>query len=180
MILAASFFENVGGVKTLILLLLIALIAWYLHRLSAKEKTDTAEVLTKEKLDALPDETLVNEVIRAMLADCDQKRPDPYRMTAVWSNAQVNVYSVWAVTKEAEADGLAAVTATPTAPFLPLAADGFAQIGAAACAAAVTAQQETPGTADEAFAAAAAAEQPLTRCVAYIRDNAEAFVKVLE
>jgi hypothetical protein len=83
----------------------------------------------------------------------------------------VNVYSVWATVKELELTVFSTLEGTPAGQLLPLSMEGFNQIGAPACAAAVEAAD------DDAFAAAVAAEQPLTLCVAYIRDNAEAFVE---
>ncbi len=183
--LPLSLFADVGGVKTLILIALAIVIAIYLRTLSRREKKPAADApLTAERLTNTPDDRLVNTVVRAMLADCDRSRPDPYRQTALWANAQVNVYSVWVIVKEQGASGFATLVASPAAPFLPLAADGFGQIGAPQCEAALrdflakeTPDADTCAAADQAFAAAVSAEQPLTLCVPYIRDNAEAFVK---
>ena len=173
--------ETMGGVKTLILLVLAGLIAWYLHHLSKKEKREVASLkLTEEKLSDTPDEELVNTVIRDLLDSCEQARqysrlpwsaPDMYRMVANWSNPQVNVYAVWVAVKECENGSIAAMKASPSGSFFELSADGFAQIGATACEAAFRAEEE------EAFLAAVAAENPLALCVEYIRDNADAFVR---
>lgn len=183
--LPLSVFADVGGVKTLVLIVLAVVIAIYLWTLSRREKkTATEAPLTAERLANTPDGQLVDTVVRAMLADCDQSRPDPYRQTALWANAQVNVYSVWVIVKEQNASGFAALAASRTAAFLPLAADGFGQIGASQCETALRdfLAKEAPdadacAAADKAFAAAVQAEQPLALCIPYIRDNAEAFVK---
>ena len=183
--LPLSIFADVGGVKTLILIVLAVIIAIYLWTLSRREKKPAADApLTAARLANTPDDRLVDTAVRAMLADCDPSRPDPYRQTALWANAQVNVYSVWVIVKEQGASGFEALVASPTAHFLPLAADGFGQIGAPQCEAALRdfLAKETPdagacAAADKAFAAAVTAEQPLALCVPYIRDNAEAFVK---
>ena len=170
--LAATFLEQIGGVKTIVMAVLALLIAVYLHTLSRREKKEAAEApLTAERLAALPDGQVVNAVIKELLAACEAAKCDPYRMTATWSNPQVNVYSVWVTVKEWEGRDFAALADTPSGQFLPLAADGFAQIGAPQCEAAVRAAD------DAAFAAAVAAEQPLALCVSYVRDNAEAFVE---
>ncbi len=175
-----EFFEAIGGVKTVVLAVCAAAIAWYLHRLSKKEKQESASLrLTAETLAATPDDKLVNTVIRDLLNSCEQARkggslpwsaPDMYRMVTDWSNPQVNVYAVWVAVKEAENGGIAGMKASPSGAFFDLAADGFAQIGATACEAAFRAEDE------EAFVAAVAAEDPLTLCIEYIRDNAEMFV----
>lgn len=180
----ASLFTDLGGVKTVILIVLAVIIAIYLWHLSRKEKTEAATApLNAETLAATPDERLVDTVVKAMLADCDPVHPDPYRQTALWANAQVNVYSVWVMVNELAAGGFAGLKKSPSKRFLPLAADGFAQLGALRCEAAIRdfLAAETPERAcaasDEAFAAAVAAENPLALCVPYIRDNADAFVK---
>ena len=175
------FLESMGGVKTLILLALAGVIAWYLRRLSKQEKRSAAmPKLTATTLAETPDEELVNTVIRDLLNSCEQSRqyrnlpwsaPDMYRMVANWSNPQVNVYTVWVAVKETERNGIAGMKASPSGAFFDLAADGFAQIGATACEAAFRAED------DAALTAAVAAENPLSLCVEYIRDNAEAFAE---
>ncbi len=174
-----GFFEAIGGTKTLILVVLAIAIAWYLHRLSNREKQTAFCRLDAAKMAATPDEELVNTVIRDLLNSCEQARtgsrlpwtaPDMYRMVATWSNPQVNVYAVWVAVKETEGGSIAGMKASPSGAFFDLAADGFAQIGASACEAAWRAEDES------AFAEAVAAEAPLVLCVEYIRDNAEAFV----
>lgn len=183
--LSATLFENVGGVKTIILIVLALIIAAYLWVLSRREKKEKATPpLTAERLAAAPDAQLVDEVVRAMLADCNAANPDPYRQTALWANPQVNVYSVWVAVKELGASGFAAMPKSPSGRFLPLAADGFAQLGAPRCEAAVRdwlaleqPDEAACAAADAAFSAAVAAEDPLGLCVPYIRDNADAFVK---
>lgn len=169
--LAATFMEQIGGVKTIVLVVLALIIAWYLRSLSHREKAEVAEKLTADKLAALPDNLVVNTVIKDMLAACEAAKREPYRMAATWSNQQVNVYSVWATVKELEQTVFSTLTGTPAGQFLPLSVEGFQQIGAPACAAAVEAAD------DDAFSAAVEAEEPLTRCIEYIRDNAEAFVE---
>lgn len=174
----ASLFGDVGGVKTLLLIALAVIIAVYLRVLSRREKKATEEstTLTAERLAATPDERLVDTVVRQLLAECESARRDPYRMTAVWSNAQVNVYSVWLIVKELGAGDLAALKKSPSGAFLPLAADGFAQIDAPRCEAAVRAALTSDEAADEALAAAVAEEAPLALCVPYIRDHADHFI----
>lgn len=170
--LAATFMEQIGGVKTIVLVVAALLIALYLRSLSRREKRETIhETLTADKLAALPDGQVVNAVIKDMLAACEAAKKEPYRMAATWSNPQVNVYSVWATVKELELTVFSTLEGTPAGQFLPFSVEGFHQIGAPACAAAVEAAD------DDAFSAAVAAEQPLTLCVEYIRDNAEAFVE---
>lgn len=179
MLYAATLFQNVGGVKTLVMAVLALLIAWYLYHLSKKEKREEPfPALTLQRLAATPDEDVVNTVVRDLLDSCERQRrqsplpwtaPDVYRMVPLWSNPQVNVYAVWVTVKETADGGIAGMKASPSAPFLALAADGFEQVGAARCAAALRAEDA------QAFAAAVAEEQPLTLCVGYIRDNAEAF-----
>jgi len=175
----ASLFEQIGGVKTLILAALALLIALYLWHLSRQEKKETAAPLpSPEELAALPDKELVDTVVRDLLAEEGPEGRTPlssrvvsyYRRIPLWSNGQVNVFSVWLMLHELAAvpfDGLKGESAA----FLPLAAEGFAQIGAPGCEAAVRELQ------DDAFEAAVEAERPIALCAAYIRDNMDMFVK---
>lgn len=180
--LTVSLFADVGGVKTLVLIVLALIIALYLWVLSRREKKAAGEgaVLTADRLAATSDDRLVDTVVRQMLAECETAHRDPYRMTAVWANAQVNVYSVWVAVKELGETRFEALKKSPSGRFLPLAADGFAQIGAPRCEVAVRQALEAEvaqGTMDEAFAAAVVEEAPLELCVSYIRDHADSFIK---
>lgn len=180
-----ALFADGESIKNLILIVAALLIAAYLWYLSHREKRAPAPPppLTAERLRDTADSQLVDTVVADLLAGCDAARPDPYRQTALWANPQVNVYSVWVAVKELESAGFAAVHASPAGAFLPLAADGFAQMDAPRCEAAVRqwlsadpADEAAAAAAGAAFAEAVAAEDPLARCVPYIRDNAEAFV----
>lgn len=175
--LTASLFTDIGGVKTLVMATLAVIIAVYLWSLSRREKKAAEEktILTADKLAATADEQLVDTVVRDLLASCENAKRDPYRMAATWSNAQVNVYSVWLIVKELSVGDFASLKTSPSGAFLALAADGFAQIGAPRCEAVVREALESDEAFDEAFAAAVAEEAPLTLCVPYIRDNAESF-----
>ena len=168
------------GLKLLILVPLALLIAgylWYLGRREKKEK-ETVVPLTAESLTALPDEALLNTVVKDLLSDCDAARDDPYRRTAFWTNEQVNVYSVWLTVKELAAAPFEKVAGTASGRFLELAADSFSQIGAPLCEAAVrNALSGEAADPDGAFAAAVSEEDPLALCVPYIRDNLPAFIK---
>ncbi len=166
-------FENFD-VGTLVLILLAVIIGIYLHRLEKKEKSDPLAALCKqyrtlsaETLGAIPDSELVRAVIANILAKTDRRHSDVYHLIPVLSHGKVAVYSVWLICHELEVGDMEALLRSPSGRFLEPASDGFSLIGAAACAAA---EDET------ALREAIAAEQPLTLCVAYIRDNPEEFI----
>lgn len=174
----ASLFEAVGGVKTLILVIAAAAIALYLWHLSRQEKKEKVSPLPPaEELIALPDRKLVDTVVGDLLSRQEPEKNHPlgssivscYRNTPLWSNGQVNVFSVWLTVNELAAAPFSGLRGD-SAAFLPLAADGFAQIGAPLCEAAVREQD------DGAFEAAVAAEQPIALCAVYIRDNIDMFL----
>ncbi|MBQ3259263.1 MAG: hypothetical protein IJA68_01945, partial [Clostridia bacterium] len=102
-----------------------------------------------------------------VMAKTDRRRPDVYHLIPLLSHGRVAVYSVWLICHELEISDMEALHRSPSGRFLEAAADGFSLIGAAACAAA---EGET------ALREAIAAEQPLSLCVAYIRDNPNEFV----
>lgn len=175
----ASLFENIGGVKTVILVIAAAAVALYLWHLSRQEKKEKIRPLPPaEELAALPDKELVDAVVGDLLARQEPEKNHPlasrvvscYRNVPLWSNGQVNVFSVWLTVNELAATPFSGLRGE-SAAFLPLAAEGFAQIGAPLCQAAVREQD------DGAFEAAVAAERPIALCAAYIRDNMDMFVK---
>lgn len=166
-------FENFD-VGTLIMIVLAVIIGIYLHRLDKKEKSDPLAALCKQyrtlsmdTLVAIPDDKLVRAVIANMMAKTDRHRPDVYRLIPLLSHGRVAVYSVWLICHELEIADMDTLLRSPSGRFLESATDGFSLIGATACAAA---EDET------ALRAAISAEQPLTLCVAYIREYPDEFV----
>lgn len=174
---SVSLFESLGGVKTVILVIIAIAVALYLRRLSRQEKKEkTAPLPSAEELAALPDKELVDAVVRDLLSRQEPGEDNPlvsravscYRSVPLWSNGQVNLFSVWLTVRELAAttfDGLRGDSVS----FLPLAEEGFAQIGAPLCQAAVHDRD------DGAFEAAVAAEDPIALCAAYVRDNMDMF-----
>lgn len=170
----------------LVLIALAAVIGVYLLILSRREKrekdaaTEQVRVLTADKLAAIPDDQLVDSVIRNLLAKLDEHRPDPYRDIPLLGEGRCAVYSVWVIEHEWRAGGFGALLRGTSAKFVPLAADGLRLLGATACAeqldAAAALPPEQRKQADAAFGEALEREQPLTLCVAYIRDNSGQFI----
>ena len=166
-------FENFD-VGTLLMIVLAVIIGIYLHRLDKKEKSDPLAALYKqyrtlspETLAATPDSELVRAVVTNIMAKTDRSHPDVYHLIPLLSHGRIAVYSVWLICQELEVGDMETLLRSPSGRFLEMAADGFSLIGAAACAAA---EDET------ALREAIAAEQPLSLCVAYIRDNPEEFI----
>ncbi len=170
---------------TVVMILLAAVIGIYLYRLDKKEKSDPLaalykqyETLTPDSLAAVADGELVRAVAINVMQKTDKKRPDVYALIPFLSHGRVAVYSVWLLCHELETSSVTALLTSPSGCFLEPAADGLALIGAEASAAALTAVLEAPDdqTRADALHAALAAEDPLTLCVPYIRENPDEFV----
>lgn len=166
-------FDNFDA-GTLVMIVLAVIIGIYLHQLDKKEKSDPLAALYKqyrtlsaEALAAISDGELVRAVVANIMAKTDRRRPDVYRLIPLLSHGRVAVYSVWLICHELEVSDMASLLRSPSGRFLEAATNGFSLIGAEACAAA---EDET------ALREAIAAEQPLSLCVAYIRDNPDEFV----
>lgn len=191
----ASIFANVDA-GTIVMIVLAVIIAVYLYRLEKKEKKDKDDlcvryaVLTRETLAAVPDEQLLRAVAANVMNKQDKDHPDLSQMLPLLSPGRCGVYSVWLVCNELQRRELKAYFRSPYRRFAEFAAEGFALIGAAACAEAMTAAcdryvREKNGEKGlpswEALTAqlrqAIAEEQPLSLCVPYIRDNPAEFTE---
>lgn len=177
---------------TLVLVALALVIAVYLAFLGKKEKSDktaalckTYAVMTEELLASVPDEELVRAVVANLINKQDKKRPDPASQLPLLSRGRSAVYSVWLLCNELEKQEFDAFFRSSSARFAEPAADGLERIGATNSATALRAAMRTAE--DDAqtplweavttvFREAVAAEQPLTQCVQYIRDNPDEFV----
>lgn len=137
-------------------------------------------VMTREKLEAIPDDELPDAVVCRVLAKAEQQhRPDPVKVLADLPHGSTVVYSVWAVCREMAADDYAALRHSATENVADLAAESFSVIGAADCAAAWQTLREAngdTGEAEQAFRSAVQRECPLARCAEYIRDHADDFL----
>lgn len=196
MLLLDRFFSaGQGGYYLLVLVFLALLVALYLFstrhsrtKTKADSLQETYHELDEALLAAVPDEELVNAIVANLMGKLDRRRPDAYRTIPTLAHGRCVVYSVWLLCHELDEAGFEELFASPSGAFTELAADGFEEIGAARCAAALrgalaAAQEGSPGEDGLAelhadFLEGAAAEDPLGRCVAYIRDNAADFLDV--
>ena len=176
---------------TWVMIVLAAIIGIYLLILERREKhgktTDLLKqyaVLTEESLAAVEDEKLVQAVAANLMGKQDATHPDLSAVLPLLSPGRCGVYSVWLLCHELEKRDLTAYFKTPYRRFAGYAAEGFELVGATACAAAMTAACESyekketdrlPSLTD-ALRQAMEAEQPLSLCVTYIRDNSHEFV----
>ncbi|MCI8554749.1 MAG: DMP19 family protein [Clostridiales bacterium] len=191
MLILTGFFRSGEPGYYLLLLFVAALLAaaWLWgrrrsRRTPADEWMKRYALLDRALLDATPDEELVNAVAGNLLARLDSRHPDPYREIPLLSPGRCAVYSIWLICHELEEGGFEGLYAQGSGGFVELAADGLDQIGAPDCALAVRRVCETQeGDRDAALPALTAAfqeaverEQPLTLCIAYIRDNPLEFV----
>lgn len=176
-------FENFG-VGTLLMIGLAIVIGLYLYRLDKKEKSDSLVALCEpykrlstEMLSSLSDADIVRAVAANLLAKTDRRHPDVYHLFPMLSHGRMAVYSVWVICQELAVTDLPTLLTTPSGRFIEPAADGFALVGAEACAAALLAAAQTPE--DEArgvaLSTAIADEQPLILCAAYIREHLSEF-----
>ena len=178
-----AMFSNFGG-GTIAMILLAIVIGVYLYRLDKKEKSDPFatlykqyETLSTETLSSLSDDEAVRAVAVNIMAKTDKRHPDVYALFPVLSHGRIAVYSIWLLCNELKTADLAAVMHSPSAVFVPHAADGLSLIGASDSAAALTAFLKSPDTTDaEAVTQSLQTDDPLSRCVAYIRDNPSEFV----
>lgn len=88
---------------------------------------------------------------------------------------------MWLLCRELDSAGFEELLESPSAAFCALGADGFDTLGAPRCAEAVRAALRTEEEEDLAerhadFLEAMQEEQPLARCVSFIRDNVPDFV----
>ena len=192
--MTASMFSRVDGgtVVMIVLAIAIAVYLFILERKGKKSKDDpcvTYATLSEETIAALDD----GEVLRAVAANITAKQtpqfPDLSRLLPLLSPGRCGVYSVWLVCHELEKRTVEQYFRSPYRRFAPFAAEGFALIGAEACAAAAEAacdwyerkkngDKDLP-SADELTAnlrRAIEEEQPLSLCVRYIRDFPAEFV----
>lgn len=192
--MTASMFSRVdsGTIIMIVLAIAIAVYLYVLERKSKKSKDDpclTYAVLTEDTLAALDD----GEVLRAVAANLTAKQtaqtPDLSLLLPLLSPGRCGVYSVWLLCHELDTRSLSAYFRTPYRRFAPFAADGFALIGADACAAAMEAacdwyeakkngdkDRPSPDDLTAELRRAIEQEQPLSLCVQYIRAFPAEFV----
>ena len=177
------------GWPELIILVILAIGVLFLMNWGKKKGDDSRSArlmekykeMTAEEFDAIADDELVDAVVcRVLGRAAEQRRPDPVRELAALEHGSTVVYAVWAVCREMAAGDYATLTRTATWEVADLAADGFEEIGAPACAAAwrtlLTGEAADLTEAEAAFHRAVESECPLTLCVPYIRDHASEFI----
>ena len=192
--MTASMFSRFDGgtVVMIVLAIAIAVYLYILERKGKKTKNDPCVIyatLTEETLAALDD----GEVLRAVAANITAKQtphiPDLSRLLPLLSPGRCGVYSVWLLCHEVDTRSLEQYFRTPYRRFAPFAAEGFALIGAEACAAATEAACDwyerkkngdkdlpSPDDLTAALRRAVEEEQPLSLCVQYIRAFPAEFV----
>lgn len=177
---------------TLVMIVLAIVIGIYLYYLEKKTKSSRSAalckqyaVMTDELLASVADDTLVEAIIANLMSRQDRRRPDPAADLPFLSRGRAAVYSVWLLYHEMADADCRAFFASPSQRFAEDAVEGLEMLGAehsadalrAACAAAAEAADNTPWdtlTAD--LRRALAEEEPLKRCVPYIRVHADEFV----
>lgn len=187
---AGLFVAGNSDSTVLILILLTLILGVYLWNKSYHHKEDHAErlqktyrILSRELLNSVPDEELVNAVIANLMGKLDKLRPDDYKAITVLSRGRCAVYSVWLTCHELKTDGLLTYLRGPSGRFAELAADGLELVGAAESAEALCAvrnldlsDEEKLSFAEGQLMNAITREKPLELCCDYIRTNPDEFV----
>ncbi len=183
-------FDKLLDPSTLIAIVAVIIIAVYLYFLDKKAKSDpvaalckTYAVMTEELLASVPDDELVRAVAANILSKQDKKHPDPALQLSLLSRGRAAVYSVFLLCRELETQDFGMLIKSPSYRYTETAADGLERIGATNSATALraamrTAEEETPlwEAVTTVFREAVAAEDPLSLCVRYIRENPDEFV----
>lgn len=187
--LLGGFFSQLGvGNYIMLGVMVVGVVVLYIWGSHYKGKDSRAEMLQRryglmdaDKLAEVPDEELVEAVVANIMAKVDKRRPDAYKTVSQLSHGRNAVYCVWLICKELDAGSFEEVLEGPSAVFLELAADGFDAVGAPGCAAAVrsvltASSEEERAELHADFLEQAEVEQPLEKCVEYIRDNPDEFL----
>ena len=177
---------------TLVAIALAVIIAVYLYFLEKKSKSDPAAalckqyaVMTEEMLASIPDEELVQAVVANVMNKQDKRRPNPAAQLPLLSRGRAAVYSVWALCNELQTQSFDAFIKSSARCFAEPAIDGLERVGAGNSASALRVALRTAEESAEpqlwaavttVLQEAIASEQPLTLCVAYIRENIDEFV----
>ncbi len=180
-------------IRIFVLFILIAIVLVLMNRRYDKGQKARSEMLalqyktmTRDLLDAAPDEDLVDAVVANLNGKLDPKMPDPYHTIPLLSRERNLVYALWLCDHELNNGNFATMQNTGSFRFLDAAADACEQIGAEKCAAAL--REAFQNAADEdvladchvAYMEARGEETPCERLVAFVRDNAAAFLDVAE
>lgn len=151
----------------------------------AEELQRTYRLLSRDLLEKIPDEQLVDAVAANLLAKLDKQNPDDYKTITVLSRGRCAVYSLWVFCHEIKSDGLSAYLKSPSGRFLDLAAGGFQTVGAAECAVLLQKvkeiglfDEERLFSLQEKILDAIGREKPLVLCRDYIRANPDEFLDI--
>lgn len=181
--------------STVVMIVLAMVIAAYLFVLERREKKAkddpcvTYATLSEETLADLNDGEVLRAVAANLTAKQDRQHPDLSLVLPFLSPGRCGVYSVWLLCHELEKHTVATYFRTPYRRFAAYAAEGFALIGANACATAMQAacdwyeskkngdkDRPSPDQLTDALRRAIQEEQPLSLCVTYIRTFPAEFV----
>ena len=176
-------------IRIFILFVLMAIVLVMMNRRYDKGQKARAEMLaaqyktmTRALLDAAPDEDLADAVVANLNGKLDPKLPDPYYTIPLLSRERNLVYALWLCDHELQNGNFQTMQNTGSFRFVDVAADACDQVGAEKCAAALrdafqnAADEEALADAHIAYMEARGEEQPMEHLVAFIRDNAAAFL----
>jgi len=161
----------------------------YLKLTSGTKKGSRADILMekyktmdRQTLESIPDGMLVDAVIANLMSKIDEKKGDDYLTIPLLSPGRCAVYSIWLTIKELESKGLQGFLSGKPGRFAGLAADGLELVGAERSGGAM---REILNAAEDATGLpeleirlknSISQENPLKKCVEYIRANPDEFL----
>lgn len=192
MVTADFYIAGYNGFTFALLVLAALILGVYLWGNSLHKKEGKAEklqhtyrTLSREILDKIPDEDLVDAVAANLLAKLDEQNPDAYKTITALSRGRCAVYSIWVICHELNSEGLSAYLKSPSGRFLELTVTGFQTVGADDCAALLKEVTDIRSfdekdliSLQEKMLDAVGREQPLALCRDYIRTNPDEFIDI--
>lgn len=148
----------------------------------AERLAETYKTMTRSLLDETPDEDLLDAVVANLNSKLDKKNPDPYYTVPLLSRERFLIYSFWLCDHELNENNFQIMQQTGSFRFAETASDACKQFGADGCADAL--QRAVSNAADEdeladahvAYIEARAEEDPVSKAIGFVRDNADAFL----
>lgn len=143
---------------------------------------ETYKTMTRSLLDETSDEDLLDAVVANLNSKLDKKNPDPYYTVPLLSRERFLIYSFWLCDHELNANNFETMQQTGSFRFAETASEACTQFGADGCAEALqravsnAADADVLADAHVAYMEARMEENPTAKAIAYVRENADAFL----
>lgn len=176
-------------IRIFVLFVLMAIVLVLMNRRYDKGQKARAEMLaetyktmTRSLLDDTADEDLLDAVVANLNSKLDKKNPDPYYTVPLLSRERFLIYSFWLCDHELNANNFQVMQETGSFRFVETASEACKLFGAEDCAEALqnavsnAAGEDVLADAHIAYMEARTQEDPTAKAIAFIRDNAAAFL----